>query len=65
MCRSSSPEPREAFGQRSSDKASADAGREAVLLSAHVLVGVTGLAPRSVRLGRRWWAGLGADQGHQ
>jgi len=63
--RSSSPEPREAFGQRSSDEASADAGREAVLLPAHVLALGAGLGLRPVRLGRRWWAGLGADQAHQ
>ena len=63
--RCSSPEPRGAFGQRSSDEASADAGGKAVLPPAHVLAGSAGLALRPVRLDRRWWAGLGADQGLQ
>ena len=61
--RSSLPEPRQAFGQRSSDEASADAGGKAVLPPAHVLAGSAGLALRPASLGRRWWAGLGADQG--
>ena len=63
--RSSSPEPREAFGQRSSDEASADPGGKAVLPPAHVLAGSVGLVLRPGGLGRRWWAGLGADQGQQ
>ena len=63
--RSSSQEPREAFGQRSSDKGSADAGDNAALPPVHILAGSAGLALRPVRLGQRWWAGLGADQGQQ
>ena len=61
--RSSSPEPRGAFGQRSSVEASADAGGKAVQPPPHVLAGSAGLALRLVRLERRWWAGFGADQG--